>query len=249
MAKKRSELHDEHTDETWLIPYADLLTLLLALFIVLYASSTLDSNKMNSMSAVWIKEISEGGGLTYIPFLRTPNDITSPIQPGDMVTEEENLKELEQMLQAMLVEQGLQDMVTTTIDDRGLVISMNDAVLFDPGYAVIKDNYREVMIRIGITINRLPNYIRIEGHTDNVPQSSELYPSNWELSTGRSTSVLRLFEDYSRISPQKLMAIGYGEWRPVADNSTIEGRSKNRRVDIIILSSRFDALENPDMRN
>jgi len=243
MARKhRAEIHEEHADETWLIPYADLLTLLLALFIVLYASSTIDQTKFNAMAEAFYKEIAEGGGYKYL-LIRDPSDQTSPPAPDQQVTEDESLKSLEVVLHQMLVEQGLDSMVTTSIDDRGLVISMNDAVLFDPGYAVIKEQYRDVLIRIGETIDRLPNYIRIEGHTDNIPQKSDLYPTNWELSTGRATSVLRLFVDYSHISPEKLSAVGYGEWRPIADNSTPEGRSKNRRVDVIILNSRYNTLE------
>ena len=250
MAKKhRAELHEDHTDESWLIPYADLLTLLLALFIVLYASSNIDMQKAQAQAAAFYMEMTEGGGLTNMPVLRAPSDETSPETPEAAATEEESLVDLQSMLQNMLRDEGLEGQVTTDIDDRGLVISMSDAVLFDPGYALIKDQYSDVMVRIGTTINRLPNYIRIEGHTDNVPQYSERFPSNWDLSTGRATSVLRLFEDRANIPPQKLIAIGYGEWRPIASNDTVDGRSKNRRVDIIILSSRYNVLENPDARN
>ena len=245
MAKKHRGGHgdESHTDESWLIPYADMLTLLLALFIVLYASSNVDQTKYNAMAAAFYQEMTEGGGLLNTPVLRHPNDQTSPIDPEKQVTEEQSMEEMQMLLQQMLAAEGLQDSVSASMDARGLVISMSDAVLFDPGPAIIKDRYRDVLIMIGRTIDKLPNLIRIEGHTDNVPQSSELYPSNWELSTGRATSVLRLFEDFSSIVPKKMSAIGYGEWRPVADNDTVENRNKNRRVDIIILHSRWDFLE------
>ena len=244
MAKKRKGPGEEsHTDESWLIPYADMLTLLLALFIILYASSNIDQVKYNAMAAAFNQEISESGGLLNAPIFKTPVDETTPEDPEHMATEEEKLAEMEITLTEMLEREGLEGSVSVSIDARGLVISMSDAVLFDPGQALIMDKYRNVLIMIGQTINRLPNYIRIEGHTDNVPQFSEIYPSNWELSTGRATSVLRLFEDHSDIVPQKLSAIGYGEWRPVADNDTIESRNKNRRVDIIVLHSRYNVLE------
>jgi chemotaxis protein MotB len=243
MARKhRGHGEEAHTDESWLIPYADLLTLLLALFIVLYASSNIDQTKYNAMAAAFYQQMAEGGGLQNPP-ATDPNDETTPDDTQDQMTEEESLKELQALLQQMLAEEGLEDSVSTSIDARGLIISMSDAVLFDPGEAVIKDQYRNVLIKIGRTIDRLPNLIRIEGHTDNVPQFSEIYPSNWELSTGRATSVLRLFENLSGIKPQKLSAIGYGKWRPVADNDTVENRNKNRRVDIIILHSRWNFLE------
>jgi chemotaxis protein MotB len=251
MSKKhRGELHEEHTDETWLIPYADLLTLLLALFVILYASSNVDMQKLQEMQDAWVNEMNNGGGLSSFMVVRTtPADETAPDESDEPMSEDQSLEELEAILKQMLADQGLQDQVNTSIDDRGLVISMNDAVLFDPGYAVIKDQYRDILVRIGETIDRLPNYIRVEGHTDDVPQSSEQFPSNWELSTGRATSVVRLFADYAEIAPEKLMAVGYGEWRPISDNLTPEGRSKNRRVDVIILSSRYNILENQGMRN
>ena len=244
MAKKHKGHGDEaHMDESWLIPYADLLTLLLALFIVLYASSNIDQTKYNAMAAAFYQEMAESGGLMDMPIFRTPTDETTPEDQEEKVSEEQSMEDLLTMLQEVISAEGLQDSVSTTIDARGLIISMSDAVLFDPGQAVIRDRYRNALIIIGQTIDKLPNYIRIEGHTDNVPQFSEIYPSNWELSSGRATSVLRLFEDLSNIEPKKLSAVGYGEWRPVAGNDTIEDRNKNRRVDIIILHSRWNFLE------
>ncbi len=92
-------------------------------------------------------------------------------------------------------------------------------------------------------IKTLDNYIRIGGHTDNVPMHSDIYPSNWELSTARAASVVRLFVKDSHIQPDKLVAVGYGEYRPVADNATAKGREKNRRIDIIVLSEKYNNLE------
>ena len=246
MAKHRGEAHEEHMDESWLIPYADLLTLLLALFIVLYASSNVDQEKFNAMAEKWqeVIERSVGAGMTYIPMLVPDAGETAPPEEGEGATEQESMLAMQAMIEQYLAEQGIESQVTTSIDDRGLVISMNDAILFDPGSGVIKPEYRDVLIKIGETINRLNNYIRVEGHTDNIPESSMMYPTNWELSGARAASVVRLFIDESHIDPYKLMAAQYGEFRPIADNSTPEGRSKNRRVDIIILNSMYNALEN-----
>jgi len=244
MAKHRAELHEEHTDESWLIPYADLLTLLLALFICLYASSNIDQEKYNALAEIFSDLILEGRGATLTPAWNAkPETRPKSDEEAVGVTEEESLLELQAQLEQYLAEQGLQSQVRTSIDDRGLVISMNDAVLFDPGSAVIKGEHSDVLVRVGMIINRLTNYIRIEGHTDTVPMHSEVYPSNWELSGGRAASVVRLFVDESRIAPEKLMSVGYGEFRPIADNATVDGRSKNRRVDIIVMSSRYDTLE------
>ena len=249
MAKHRGELHEDHTDESWLIPYADLLTLLLALFICLYASSNIDQEKYNALSEIFSDLILEGKGITMIPsFDKKPE--TRPPSDEDAIgdSEEESLLALQAQLEQYLEEQGLATQVSTAIDDRGLVISMSDAVLFDPGSAVIKPEHRDVLVRIGMIIDRLNNFIRIEGHTDTVPMHSEVYPSNWELSCGRAASVVRLFVDESRIEPEMLMPVGYGEFRPIADNTTIDGRSKNRRVDIIVMSSRYNTLEEQWLR-
>ena len=244
MAKHRGEMHEEHTDESWLIPYADLLTLLLALFISLYASSNVDQEKYNAMAVAYHNVIIDnpvGMGPT-----RTTVDKSGPEDTDGedaLISEDDALAELKKELDKMLSEQNLNPQVSTTIDDRGLVITMSDAVLFDPGSAEIKGQYREVMVRIGATINKLNNFIRVEGHTDTVSVGHGIYPSNWELSGARASSVVQLFTGEAGISPTKLMTAGLGEFRPIADNDTVEGRSKNRRVDVILLSSRYNSLE------
>jgi len=246
--KHRGGAHEEHMDESWLIPYADLLTLLLALFIVLYASSNIDQEKYNAMADAFFDTFMNPGG-----FSRAPTDILPPDHfppDGEILDREQlDLKLMQAEIQQYLEEKHLENQVSTTIDDRGLIISVNDAVLFDPGMAVVKPQYRDVIIQIGEIINRLDNYIRIEGHTDTVPMSSAAFPSNWELAGGRASSIVRLFIAESRISPEKLMAVGYGEFRPIASNDTAEGRGQNRRVDIILLSSYFNALENQRVGN
>ena len=246
--KHRGAAHEEHMDETWLIPYADLLTLLLALFIVLYASSNIDIEKFNAMREAFYKEIMNPGGFSQAPTDILPPD-TFPPEENTLEQEQLDLKMLQAEINRYLDEKHLENQVSTTIDDRGLIISVNDAVLFDPGMAAVKQEYRPVMIQIGEIVSRLDNFIRVEGHTDTVPIGSAAFPSNWELAGGRAASIVRLFISESHIRPEKLMAVGYGEFRPVADNETAEGRGRNRRVDIIILSSYFNVLENQRIGN
>ena len=246
MSKKhRGGMHEDHADESWLIPYCDLLTLLLALFVTLYAASNIDKDKLEAIAQSMQNQILSGASITYMPGISPGNPMPQPDAEDDGSAEEEmeSLRALEEALQQYLVANGLETVVTTSIDDRGLVISMNDAVLFDPGIAEIKSEYRDVLVRIGQRINELKNYIRVEGHTDSVPSNTQVYPTNWELSGGRAASVVRLFIDQARIDPQKIGYMGYGEYRPIADNATPEGRSKNRRVDVIILNSQYNALE------
>jgi len=243
--RRRGEGHEEHMDESWLIPYADLLTLLLALFIVLFAASNVDKQKYEAISSAFQSSIMSGGGLTYIPRPVSPSkeEEEGKTDLDQAELERLQLEAMQQTLQIYLEQSGLAAEVTTSIDARGLVISMNNALLFDSGSAQIKMEYRDILVQIGQTIDQLDNYIRVEGHTDIVPTNSDRYPTNWELSNDRAAKVVRLFQEVSGINPEKLMAVGYGEYKPVADNLTPEGREKNRRVDVILLNSRFDILE------
>ena len=153
------------------------------------------------------------------------------------------MEALKAELDEKLKNENLTASVTTGIDHRGLVISLSNAILFDPGSAEIKKDYEGTLLEIAEMISVMDNLIRIEGHTDNVPMNSALYPSNWDLSVARAANVVRLITKKSNASPEKLIAVGYGEYRPIADNSTREGRAKNRRIDIIVLSDKYNSLE------
>ncbi len=236
------------------MPYSDLMTLLLAVFIVLFAVSKVDAAKAENMSQEFAGQMmTEGYVLTMatgtgggtgdvgggIPIVVDLNDTLK-----DFLGEYElrKLEDLKADVDASLHEGGMSGSVSTTIDMRGLVIRMNNAILFDSGSAEIQAN-EETLIQLAELINSLDNYVRIEGHTDTVPINSSVYPSNWELSSARATSVVQLFINECGFSPEKLVAVGYGEYRPVADNSTSEGRAKNRRIDIIVLSEKYNNLE------
>ena len=241
--KKKAEIHEEHVDESWLIPYADLLTLLLALFVSLYATASADQAKFDAVAEAFSQMIQDGGSMGWGPPGPGPGVIDEDPDGGDAQSEQHNLETVQSLVQAYLRENNLEGMVSTGIDDRGLVISVSDAVLFDPGSAEIKSEYRYVLVRIGEILNRISNYIRVEGHTDNIPQVSATFPSNWELSAGRAANVVRLLTYDANVSPRRLMAVAYGEYRPVADNNTLEGRGQNRRVDIIVMSGVYASLE------
>jgi chemotaxis protein MotB len=269
MAKKKKHHEEEEAGEAWLLPYSDLMTLLLAVFIVLFAVSQIDQAKADAMADAFGSMLTQSGsgllpdnsGLTPggnpvappndFPFIISPQSPYSPATPapaeGDGDDQEVNdLKALQQKLDGLFAEAGLEAKVSTIIDERGLVVSLQSTVLFDSGKAILKPENRELLIKTGLALNGINNYIRLEGHTDNVPISSAQYPSNRELSTARANVLAHLFEDYCDISPEKLIAVGYAEYRPIGDNKTSEGRAKNRRVDLVILSSRYNVLENSD---
>lgn len=140
--------------------------------------------------------------------------------------------DLERKLKGELAEGDL----ALQMGERGLVVSVLDRVLFDSGKAELKESARQTLDKVAETINQAlkTNIVYVEGHTDNEPISYSGWRSNWELSTARATEVIHYFIDANSISPEQLTAVGYGEFRPVADNASVEGRSKNRRVEIII---------------
>ena len=241
--KKKHAQHEEEAGEAWLLPYSDLMTLLLAVFIVLFAVSQIDAQKAKDVSERFTESMmTESYAEAKLRSQESSQESQEESQAGTG-TEQEKMEELKAELDAKLISQNMTDSVTTHIDKRGLVISLNNAIFFESGSAEIKQEYTGILQGIADIVNVMDNYIRIEGHTDNIPMNSPIYPSNWELSTARAVSVVRLFLNEPNASPDKFLAVGYGEYRPVADNSTAEGRAKNRRIDIIVLSEQYDDLE------
>jgi len=238
--KKKHQQHEEEGGEAWLLPYSDLMTLLLAVFIVLFAVSQVDQAKAKDMSEAFTEEMMTQ---SYIISQLNEQEKSQNESPPASESELQKLEELKAELDAKLQSANLAAAVTTNIDKRGLVVSFNNAIIFDPGSAEIKKDNEGILLEIAKMVSVMDNFIRIEGHTDNIPMNSDLFPSNWELSSARAVNVVRLFVNHANASPEKLIAVGYGEYRPIADNATEEGRAKNRRIDIIVLSEKYNDLE------
>lgn len=255
--KKEPAHHEEEAGEAWLLPYSDLMTLLLAVFIVLFAVSKVDEAKAKAISSEFTESMMTEAYAEAVASEAAAAAAGQGSQgEGSLSTEKvsaleeflgqyelQKLEDLKSELDTKLQSEGMSSSVSTSIDMRGLVIRLNNAIMFDSGSAEIKSEHEGSLIEIAAMINSLDNYIRIEGHTDNVPITSEIYPSNWELSSARAASVVQLFINKCSFLPNKLVAVGYGEYKPVEDNSTAEGREKNRRIDIIILSEKYNNLE------
>lgn len=238
--KKKHKPHEEEGGEAWLLPYSDLMTLLLAVFIVLFAVSNIDKAKSEQMSEEFSEQMMNQ---SYNAAAASKhNDPKMDGAAGDQ-SEMEKMAALKAELDEKLKSKNLTASVKTSIDERGLVVSLNNAIFFDPGSAELKKENETALLEIANTISVMNNYIRIEGHTDNVPMNSNVYRSNWDLSAARAANVVRLLTSQTSIPPERLIAVGYGEYRPVADNSTDEGRAQNRRIDIIVLSEKFNDLE------
>jgi len=240
---KRKKKEKAENSERWLVSYSDFMTLLMVFFVVLYSMSNVNQKKYqqlaNSMGSVF------SGGATALGIGEdsgASSDDTGELKPL-VQTEDEKLQGVEKQVNDVLNELGLEDSVSTSIEERGLVISFNDSIFFDSAKADIKDNMKDKLISVSKVLNKIDNYIRVEGHTDNLPIKDNYFNSNWQLSSVRASNVVELLINYGKISPSRLSAVGYGEYRPISDNDTEEGRAKNRRVDILILNNKFDGTE------
>lgn len=245
--KKHEEGHDNN--ERWLLTYSDLITLLMIFFIVMYSMSNLDKQKYQQIASGLNKAM--GGGGKNIIGVDKGVAVDQDWQPTNtevVQAEEKNkLEEVKKQVDQYLKQNGLSQSVDTKVEERGLVLSFKDSLFFDSGQSDIKTDEVKKLVDIGKILNMKAvsdNYIRVEGHTDNVPISTYQYKSNWDLSVIRASNVAQLLIAQSGIVPQRVSALGYGEFRPIADNNTVDGKARNRRVDIIIMSSKYNEVEN-----
>lgn len=231
------EEHGNH--ERWLLTYADLITLLLALFMMLYAMSVLDLRKYQAFQEAFTQGL--GGHKTpkateIAPENQPTASPTSSPQPETTKSlDQEDLKKLKVRLEKMLKDAGLQDEVQLQLEARGLVMNVVSGVLFPSASATLTTRGEALLKSLETVFASFGNQLVVEGHTDPRPISSSVFPSNWELSTARATAVLRsLLTD--GIRDTRLSAAGYADTRPRASNATEEGMAKNRRVDIVVLA-------------
>jgi chemotaxis protein MotB len=157
-------------------------------------------------------------------------------QPGGGMLQLGDLKVLRREIETEIERNELDDRIETFQDERGLVIRVMERAAFDPGSSDLKPQMYSVLGMIARELETMSNHVRVEGHTDNTPIKTFRFPSNWELSTARSTRVVRYLVEELSFDPRRVSALGYGEYRPVAPNATDAGRARNRRVDIIVLA-------------
>lgn len=234
MKPRPKPLQSNH--ERWLVSYADFITLLFAFFVVLYASAQMDKKKVNELSAAIEAAFQDLGSFSGRSGSAAPIEELSAGSVARASTEkpERQLQLLEHELRETLASELARHEVAFYRAPDGLVLSLREAGFFDSGSAKIRPESREAFHRIALALERRRYRVRVEGHTDDVPIRNRKYTSNWELSTGRATEVIRLLITVYGFSPQDLTAAGYAEFHPVADNKTFEGRRNNRRVDLVI---------------
>jgi|ERR1017187_7706023 chemotaxis protein MotB len=247
----RRHIPDEETShpERWLVSYADFMTLMFALFVVLFASSYHDKRTIERVSKAVKNGFQEMGSFSTSksaadtpPDLSNASDAPRPTGNGvPLVTNKANesgidVVELNRKLTKALgkeIERREVDMRTTP---EGFVISLHELGFFDSGQAELLPGASDKIQRIAAVLMQYGLDMRVEGHSDNVPIHNASFSSNWDLSTARAMAVAKMLLNESGFDPKRLSVAGYAEYRPAASNDTAEGRRKNRRVDIVILS-------------
>lgn len=240
MANRRKKKKDHHIDETWLIPYADLLTLLLALFIVLFGMSSIDAQKFRQLASAFNANLTGGTGILQYPnALPEPNEhqIEEKSAPETkQPTEQEQLQNIQQKINTYIDNKQLNEKLETALTDEGLLITILDEIFFDSGKAEVRAKDVKLAREISeLLVMNPPRNVVISGHTDNVPIRNAQYDSNWHLSVMRAINFMKIILENDKLDPKMFSAKGYGEYKPVASNETAEGRQKNRRVEILIL--------------
>jgi len=234
----RRRRKDDHENlERWLLTYADLITLLLAFFIVMYSMSQVDAKKFGKMSQA-LSGVLKGGDIA----IKRGNEIG--MAPGKGVMQVGHLMSIGDKIKKKIREKvGTDAAISTEMTERGLVIHIMESALFKLGSATLEPQAKQVLDIVSENLVNIPNHIRVEGHTDNVPINTSKYPSNWELSSARATEVVRYLINTHSIKPESVSALGYGEYRPLRPNNTMENRAQNRRVDVVVLTMELTAAE------
>jgi len=258
MIRRKRSGHANH--ERWLVSYADFITLLFAFFVVLYASAQVDQRKVGRL-ALAIQVAFQELGVFPASTTKIPINMAEPLPfstvqvienakrtaeigrvsspPNDPTTaasEEADLSTLQTELQQALQREISSHAVALHRETEGLVISLREFGFFDSGSAALRPEAMPALDRIASILAVRTCRLRIEGHTDNIPIHTAMMASNWELSTARSTELVRLLIVRYRFPPERLSAAGYAEYHPIASNDTDSGRAQNRRVDIVILT-------------
>ncbi len=219
----------------WLLTYADMITLLLALFIILFSISTINKVKLQRL----VHDL--GGGFN------STDAINNPPNGQTVSATNDNLEAMQAQLESYITKNKIQSQVQTKITKDGkkreLVISLlSDRPVYDSGSADLKPPTMKILDQVYTQLKTRENEVRVEGNTDNVPISNGQFPSNWELSSARATGVARYLVEDKGLQPKRISALGYGEYRPKFPNDTDAHRAGNRRVDVVILDT--DAATN-----
>lgn len=258
MARDRKKQEESSGAPEWLTTYSDMVTLLLTFFVMLFAMSTVDQARFTDVAKSLSNSLmnlntgdsilnSSGKSIFTVDFAN-PSNRNRPAQNERYVESAEELivdaerqiyeKEMDlarDEIRQAVEEQGIGDKVEIVEGKDFILVRLESEIFFDSGSAEIRPEAYPVLNQIAEVLKNIDNEILVAGHTDNVPIHTALYRSNWELSTARATTVVRYFTEKLGLDPAKFTATGNGEYRPIADNRTPEGRQRNRRIEIMIM--------------
>jgi len=253
MSRRRRHHEEEENLERWLVSYADFVTLLFAFFVVMYAISSVNEGKYRvlseSLDAVFneslrsIDPIQLGDPVRALT--QEPAPLVEPRQQagaGNGYDQQAELDAIERLLKVSLVDYLDQGLVEVARTDDQVEVRIKDKMLFDSGQAELSQDASAVLKDLAGALATLQQQVMVEGHTDNVPIRTRQFPSNWELSAARAASVVS-FLAHMGVSPKRLAAVGYGEFRPIASNDAAQGRARNRRVAILLSPQKLVAEE------
>ncbi|CUU46914.1 OmpA family protein [Clostridium beijerinckii] len=248
---KKNTKKEKDDTERWMLSYLDFITLMMIFFLMMYAISNVDTKKSQTLANSLKIGFNSGNGENVIAVSDSSNSPPTVIDQqntqnnSDSIAEEEKLSDVKKKVDDLVNNSELKGSVTTSIQERGLIISFNDSVFFNSGQSTIKPDWQGKLISISKILNDIDNYIHVEGHTDNVAINNDYFHSNWQLSAVRAANVVEFLISKGSVKPERLSSVGYGEYRPVKDNNTEDGRAANRRVDIVILNTKFNDSEIP----
>lgn len=248
-AARRRRGVDEEPKSPWLMTYADMVTLLMVFFVLMFAFSDVDIQRFRSILAAFQSSLGvlDGGVQVLSDDAQLEGGTQLDLENLHIVRPEleAQLRFVYSDLQSFVSQRNLQEAVQLELTERGVVVRFADRILFDLGQAELKPEALDILEQLVEVLRDVPNPVRIEGHTDNLPINNERFPSNWELSTARATTVIKqLVEEYG-LDPDQFSAAGYGEYRPLVPNDTAENRALNRRVDIVLLRLDLEESSGP----
>lgn len=243
-AKVRAHHEEEHENaERWLLTYADLITLLLAVFVVLYSTAEQDTAKFKKVVGAMAKVFDTSKEQKYGPADGFGNSKEICLTPGDKMiqdidgtaAQETGKETLESVQKSLEAESGLGKGLSTKMTELGLVINVEEQLLFPSGRTDFKPGAESVLAKLAVHLGKVANPIRINGHTDNVPITTRQFPSNWHLSSARAIKTAEFLIIGQKFPMQRIHVAGYADTAPAAGNNTGEGRARNRRVELVLV--------------
>ncbi len=241
MVKRKKHMMEgqKMNPNAWMVTFSDLIMLLLTFFVMLLSMSSMDTRKLKEMlmhlqGAVAVLDFSGSRGITDLAnFIKRYRDTESSFLIDQNLLEDLFIPSIELDRKMAEIIKDLTELMDITDDERGIVLSLQENILFDPGKVTLKKQALPVLDSIARAIDSCPNDIFVMGHTDNIPIQTRVYASNWELSSYRGLSVLEYFLKEKGLSPSRFYVGGYGPSRPLHPNDTPKNRASNRRVEII----------------